>query len=106
MLEQDAARMIPGSKDVPPNLSVIAYQDQFTNAVKQLASMRYTDKEVQRLIRTQGQLFTLGQDRIGEMPTFVREKVVSLSQQVSEIYLEIARGSRAGRSQRDQTQTI
>lgn len=94
MLELDAAKLAPGSEVISPDLSVIAYQGQFKDAVKQLAHLQYPDKDVQKLIQTQGRMITSGEDHMGEMPTIVREKVFALNKQVTHIYLDMARKSR------------
>lgn len=90
MMELDAARLVPGSEDISPEISVIEYQDQFSAAVRGLAGISISDKAVKRLISSQGRLLTGGQDHMGEMSPIVREKVVALSNRVSVIYLEMA----------------
>lgn len=94
MLELDAAKLAPGSEVLSPDLSVIAYQEQFNGAVQQLARMGYSDKDVRKLIQTQGRSITLGEDHMGEMPTIVREKVSALNSQVKDIYHDMAERSR------------
>lgn len=94
MLELDAAKSAPGSEVISPDLSVIGFQGQFEDAVRKMAGLQYSDKKLQRLIQTQGRLITLGEDHGGEMPTIVKEKVLALSKQATDIYLEMAERSR------------
>lgn len=100
LLEAKAATISPGSEQVGPDLSVLSYQEQFSDAVGTLIGLKYTDKAVQRLILAQGQQITRGQEHMGEMPTVVREQVNFLTQTVSEIYLDKARRSGSTRRQR------
>ena len=100
LLEQEAARISPESEQAGPDLSVLTYQEQFGDAVGALIGLKYSDKQVQRLILTQGQQIVRGQEHIGEIPTIVREQIDSLNQTVSEIYLERARRSEGVRRQR------
>lgn len=86
MLESDAARVMSGTEVISPEIDVLNCRIQFVAAVKGLARMGYTDREVLKLIRDQGRQITLGEVRMGEIPPAVREKVDSLFPDVSEIY--------------------
>lgn len=97
MIEDKAAKMARGSEDVPTELSVISYGQLFDTSVRVLADLGLSNQQVSRLIRTQGQMFTAGADRIGIMPTIVREQVETLGQRVGQIYLDKAREDRQSR---------
>lgn len=90
MIALDAAKMMLGSEEISPEMEVNTYQNQFENAIRELAGMSFSDRAVKRLISVQGKLLTEGQNHIGVMSSIVKEKVVSLSDQVSGIYLEMA----------------
>jgi len=85
-LKSKAAKQMPGSEEIGPELSADSLEEQFEGLAKVLQKMGYTEDEIKKLIREQGKQITIGETHMGEVPSAVREEVVDLSIKIGDFY--------------------
>lgn len=92
-----------GQLEIPAELDVHTFGNQFESAVSTLLNLQFSDKTVMSLVEETGKQFGGIETHIGEMPQIVREQVEMLKRIVSKIYNDRAKQADEARRSRHQT---
>lgn len=85
-LNSKAASQIDTTDGVGPDLLAISLERQVGDGVKTLYQKGYSEEEIKGLVLSQARQFSGGETHMGEMPSMVREIVVSLNTRIGNYF--------------------